>query len=65
MDRKRIAGRLVRLRGGRSREEVAAAAGISLSALGMYESGARIPRDEIKLALAACYGVRVEDLFFR
>lgn len=40
------------------------ATGISLSALGMYECGKRIPRDEIKIKLAEFFGVSVDFLFF-
>ena len=43
---------LKRLRGNTSREVVAGAVGISVSALGMYEQGRRIPRDEVKVRLA-------------
>ena len=64
MDRKKVAGRLLQLRGMRSQEEVAAALGIRQSTLAMYERGARMPRDDIKLALASYYGCSVEALFF-
>ena len=47
-----------------SREDVCAACGISISALSMYENGQRVPRDEIKIKLARCYGKTVEELFF-
>ena len=59
-----IANRLRKLRGTRTREEVSSSVGISLSALAMYETGGRIPRDEIKVALARYYGTTVEDIFF-
>ena len=45
MDRQIIARRLKKLRKGRPMAEVAAAVGISVSSLGMYETGARMPRD--------------------
>lgn len=64
MDKKKVGGRLLQLRGMRSQEEVAAALGIRQSTLAMYERGARMPRDEIKLALARYYGCSVEALFF-
>ena len=48
--------RLVALRGARRREEVATAVGISFSALCMYETGRRIARDDVKIALAEYYG---------
>ena len=49
---------------GMTQEEVAAALGIRQSTLAMYERGARMPKDEIKLALARYYGCSVETLFF-
>lgn len=59
-----IAERLVAARGERTRQEVASAVGISLSALSMYETGQRVPRDEIKVALANYYGKTVQELFY-
>lgn len=64
MNRKKIAKKLIKLRGQRSQEEVATAVGISTSALSMYENGERIPRDEIKIRLARYYNESVEELFF-
>lgn len=64
MNKKKVGGRLLQLRGMRSQEEVAAALGIRQSTLAMYERGSRMPRDEIKLALAHYYGCSVESLFF-
>lgn len=59
-----IAKRLVELRGKRSRETVANACGISVSALAMYEQGERIPRDDIKIRLANYYNRSVNFIFF-
>lgn len=59
-----IGERLRKLRGDKKREVVAAANGISVSALSMYESDKRIPRDEAKKKLANYYGVSVQELFF-
>lgn len=56
--------RLITARGQRRREEVAAAVGISASALWAYERGTRTPRDSVKLALARYYGRSVGELFF-
>lgn len=64
MNAKIIAEKLISLRGDKSREEVAKANGISVSALVMYETGKRIPRDEIKLSLARYYNSSVEEIFF-
>lgn len=63
MDAKEIGLRLQKLRGDRSQEEVAKACKISKSAISMYEQGERIPRDSVKLALAAYYKKSVESLF--
>ena len=64
MDRELIAKRLIELRGDKSREEVATACNISVSALAMYEQGERIPRDDIKIRLAKYYNRTVESIFF-
>ena len=58
-------GRKLReLRGDRPAREVSDAVHISESALLMYETGKRNPRDDIKIALANYYGVNVGELFY-
>lgn len=64
MDAEQIRRNLIKARGERSQTEVAKGVGISVSALSMYESGERIPRDEIKEQLARYYGMTVGFLFF-
>lgn len=64
MNKKSIAKRLIDLRGKKSRETVANACGISVSALAMYEQGERIPRDDIKIRLAKYYNRSVDFIFF-
>ncbi|GIQ69294.1 helix-turn-helix transcriptional regulator [Xylanibacillus composti] len=59
-----IGRKLIQLRGRLSREEVAYALKISVSALQMYENGRRVPRDDIKVKLADFYGVTVQSLFY-
>ena len=59
-----IAKKLIELRGERTREEVAKAIGVSVSAVGMYENGERIPRDFIKIRIAKYYNRSVEEIFF-
>lgn len=59
-----IAERLIALRGDRTREEVAKEVGISVSALGMYEQGRRMPRDEVKVNLANYFNKDVQSIFF-
>lgn len=56
--------KLIDLRGSKTQAEVAEAVGISTSALTMYETGRRVPRDEIKIALARYFNVSVGYLFF-
>lgn len=60
----KIAEKLIALRGEKTREEVAKAINISISALQMYENGQRVPRDEIKIRIANYYNVSVQQLFF-
>ena len=64
MDAKAVSQRLIDARGEKPQRVVAAAVNISVSALGMYESGQRMPRDDIKERLADYYGTTVGSLFF-
>lgn len=64
LDAKEIGERLIKLRGSLTRERVAKAIGISVSAVSMYENGERIPRDAIKIRLANFYGKSVQEIFF-
>ena len=60
----RYSKKLIDLRGNKTREKVAKAVGISVSALQMYENGERVPRDWIKIKLADYYDVSVQYIFF-
>ena len=64
MDRSVIAKTLTDLRGEKKREEVALAVGVTAQAIANYETGVRIPSDDIKVRLARFYGVPVQDIFF-
>ena len=64
MNKDAIANRLIELRGSKSREDVATACDISVSALAMYEQGQRIPRDDIKIRLASYYKRTVQFIFY-
>jgi len=64
MDALTIGKRLIQLRGDKTQEEVATALGISLSAIGMYERGERVPRDEVKIAIAKYFDTTVQALFY-
>lgn len=64
MQREVIGSRLRLLRGGRCREEVAMAVGVTASAITNYETGMRIPSDDIKVKLANYFGRSVQEIFF-
>lgn len=49
---------------GETQEKTAKCIGISKSALNMYERGERVPRDEIKVKIAAYFESTVQDIFF-
>lgn len=63
MNKKLIGEKLLHLRNKRPRAIIATAIGISESALAMYESGNRTPRDEIKIKIAAFYNKTVQEIF--
>lgn len=48
----------------KSQQQAADDLSITKSALAMYERGDRIPRDEVKVRIAAYYGETVQSLFF-
>lgn len=64
MNKEAMAEKLRKLRGNKSRQEVADACNISTSALAMYEQGERVPRDEVKIRLANYYNRTVNYIFF-
>lgn len=64
MDRAKIAENLIKLRGKRTQAEVADRLGIGQSTYAMYETGERIPRDEIKIKIAGLYKKSVQSIFF-
>lgn len=65
-DKKEIGRRLrtKRLEARKDQKDVAKAVGVSVSTIGMYERGERIPREQTKIDLANYYGVDVQSLFF-
>ena len=64
IDPKIIGANLKTLRGSKTQLEVAEAIGVTTMAISQYESGDRVPRDEIKIKLAKFFGKSVEELFF-
>lgn len=63
-DKARIGEKLRALRGDKSREEIALAIGVTAQAICNYETGIRIPSDDIKCKLANFFGTSVQDIFF-
>ena len=64
MDRSKISENLIRLRGKKTQAEVAKLIGISQSAYAMYETGKRVPSDEVKIRIAKLYKRTVQSIFF-
>lgn len=66
MDSKKIGEILKELRQnkGKTLEEASAELDITPSALSNYENGIRIPRDSIKIRIAAYYNKSVSAIFF-
>lgn len=64
MNSKQIGEILISLRGEKTQQQVADDLGITVSAVGMYERGQRIPRDEVKLKIAEYYHTSVQSIFF-
>lgn len=59
-----IGSTLRTLRGARSQRAIADALGITKSSWAMYERNERIPRDEVKVKIAAFFGKSVQEIFF-
>lgn len=49
---------------GMTQEELAKKVGVTVAAIGNYESGIRAPKDIIKMKLADALGESVERIFF-
>lgn len=63
---KTVAERIKKLRKkqGLTQYELAQKVGVSVSAMSMYETGERIPRDKIKVKIASALGKSIEFIFF-
>lgn len=66
MDAKLVGEKIKNLRQEKkmTQQEFAEAINVACSTVSMYEKGERIPRDQIKLAIANLFGVTVDYLFF-
>lgn len=64
LNKEKIGQILTDLRGEASREEVAKAVGVSVSAWQMYENGQRIPKDEVKVRIAFYFKKTVGEIFY-
>lgn len=62
----KISKKLKRLRedSGKTQKELADAFGVSVSSIGMYEIGLRIPTDKVKKQYAIFFNKKVDDIFF-
>lgn len=59
-----IGKRLEKLRGSKSQAETARELGITYQSYWMYETGRRVPRDEVKKRIAAYYRMTVDEIFY-
>lgn len=59
-----IGAKLRKLRGNKSKAEVALAIGVSESAYTKYERGERSPKDSVKIKIADYYKKSVGSIFF-
>lgn len=64
LNHKTTAENLYRLRGDRTKKEVADAVGVTEKSISQYEHGERIPNDAVKVRLAAYYNKTAEELFY-
>ena len=61
---KTIGKKLIKLRGAKSRVEVAKALGVTRQAIWNYENDIRVPKDEMKVKIAKLYNSSVQEIFF-
>lgn len=64
MDRRGIGERLRTLRGDKTISSVSKDLSVTDMAVSLWERGERVPSDDMKVRIAAYYGVPVYDLFF-
>lgn len=64
-DRTVVGERLKALRGSRTQAEVANALEVTPMAVSQWESGARMPSDDMKVKIAAYYKKTVMTIFFK
>lgn len=64
VNRQQIAKNLVNLRGEKTQSNTAKELGIAQSTYALYETGKRIPSDDIKVTIAEYYGKTVQEIFF-
>ena len=64
MDKELISSRLVKLRGNKTQKAIADEVGVSVSTWAMYETGQRIPSDEVKIKIAKVFKKSVQSIFF-
>ena len=65
IDKKIIGDRLRKLRGTKSRADVASALGVTVQALYLWETGQRTPTDAAKIKIADFYRRSVANIFYK
>lgn len=64
-DKKAVGNRLRKLRGTRSRADIADALGVTTQAVWLWESGYRVPTDNMKIKIAELYRRSVANIFYK
>ena len=64
IDRKKVAENLIQLRGKKTQSYIARELGIAQSTYALYETGKRVPSDDVKVTIAAYYRKSVQEIFF-
>jgi putative transcriptional regulator len=66
LDRQYIASKLVELRkkSGLTQKEVSERIGVSESSYSQYETGDKLPRDDVKVAISKLFNRSVQFIFF-
>lgn len=59
-----MATKLKKLRGNKTQFEVADAIDVAPSTYAMYETGQRVPRDDVKVKIAKYFGKSIKYIFF-
>lgn len=64
IDKNAVAKNLITLRGEKTQAKLAKDLGIAQSTYALYETGKRVPGDDMKATIAAYYKKTVQEIFF-